>query len=60
LEVATSLTYAENFSETVGKANLVLTAQGEKKASKGDPWEGQTLLMLLYWIDGITGQSLLP
>jgi hypothetical protein len=57
---ATSLKYAENLSESLSKANLVLTTQGEKKASKGDPWKGQTLLMLLYWMERMTGQSLLP
>jgi hypothetical protein len=46
---ATSLRYAENFSESLSKANLVLTAQGEKKASKNDPlgWSNPSDVVLL-------------
>lgn len=36
LEVATSLMYAENFSEPLSRANLVLMAHGGKEATNGD------------------------
>lgn len=40
LEVATSLMYADNFSEPLSVANVILRAQGAKEAANGDPVAG--------------------